>query len=466
MLYQKFRNSSLDTAPLGIYCGADRSDNVYTPSGARVVGWTGNKGVHFCQVTGFGDIVFVVDPSAPPGDCVHPVAKTLLDFIGLITQCMDAALIARSYQWSSAYFYGKVAAVKPGMKTRSVLRALQNTYHPPVISDPYGYIAQLQQEFDYSALPLHPDYFEWCPIRPGTLRWEVGFSTDFADYCEKGRAGKELAVNRGFLWHNENWCIPSVYLCDNGIVVDSYLEVPADQIDRFMKKWGSRSTDSLSIEEKMRCELDNPLSIDAKGTLFVNNKTAPLRKANVIRWNPLAENTWKTRRVLEHYGLDRNKGYLIRRECFLRKGKNPPIRNMELTLTAEPVSVPGQRFVAPKAGESLSFTHPDSGKTHDLTVTAQTREALDPNFLSNHPCCYTRLTFSLEPPISKELFSVVDCDPGDPYDGPTAMFLTSKTPSAGHFAVSSLRYTPAEQITWRMIFKQKLRQDVAIPLLP
>ena len=89
-LYQKFRNSSLDTSTLGLYCGSDISDSVYTPTGSRILGWTGNAGVHFCQITGFGDAVFAVDPSAPPGDCVHPVAKTLTDFIRLIHECRSS----------------------------------------------------------------------------------------------------------------------------------------------------------------------------------------------------------------------------------------------------------------------------------------------------------------------------------------------------------------------------------------
>lgn len=470
MLYHKFRNTSLDTTPLGMFSGEAVSDSVYTPSGARILTWTGNEGGHFCQVMGFGDMVFAVEPTAPPGDCIHPVARSLLDFIGLVLTCRDAGLIFRAYQWSRALFEEKVAAIRLDYKTKTVLRALENNYHPPIISDPYGYIAELQQTFDYSSLPLKPDYYEWCPIRPGAPRWDVGMNIGFAEYCDKKKAGQEMALNRSFLWQMDSWHIPAVYLCENGIVVDSYLEVPIEKIEQFLNKWGHRAPSTLSIEENMRRELDDPLNMNAVGNLVVNGKELPRRTAYSVTWNPKTENSWQTRRTLEHYGLDREKGYLLRRDCFLRKSSNPPIRTMELTLAAEPVSVPGQRFVAPKNGESLTFTHPVSGKIHCLTVMAQTREALDPNFLSNHPCCYTRLSFSLEPQISRELFSVVDCDPGDdwygPKDGPTAVFLTGKIPTAGHCAMSSLRYTPADQITWRMVFRQKTRQDVTIPLLP
>ncbi len=464
-LYHKFRNSCLDTAPLGLVTGKSESDSAYTPAGARIVAWLVDSDIHFCQIEGFGSTVFVVDPSAPPGDCIHPLASKMADFIGLLCACPNAALIAQSYQWSRALFEEKADAIKLDYKTRSVLRALENTYQPTKIFDIYGYMVQMSREFDYASLPLKPEYFEWCPIRPGTPKWEVGFTTAFADYCEKGKAGQELAVKRSFLWNGETWFVPAIYLCDSGIVVDSVLEVATADVETYMKKWGSRPAESLSIEEAMVRDLDDPLKLEAAGSLSVNGKPAPLRHRSVLVWNPRTENPWQARRTLEHYGLDPEKGYLLRREQFLRRGKNPPIRTMELTLSAAPVDVPGQRFVAPKAGESLQFDHPATGKTHTMTIIAQTREALDPNFLSNHPCCYTRLTFSLEPGVSRELFSVVDCDPGDAHFGNDEP-VGGKVPSAGHCALSSLRYTPAEQITWRMVFRQKLRKDASVSLLP
>lgn len=470
MLYRKFRRSSLDMTPLGLITGPDESGSVYTPARARMVAWGRDGSFHFCQVEGFGDTVFAVDPSAPPGDCVHPVAKDLPDFIGLLITCADAGLIARAYQLSGYLFERQRGLIRRNARTNAVLRAVANNFHPPLIDDPYAYITGLQAGFAYETLPLRPDYFEWCPIRPGMLRWDVGFGTGFADHCEKANAGQELRLNRSVFWADEQWMIPSVYLCDNGIVVDSYLEVSGEMMVKFQEKWSHREGTQMSIEEQMRRKLDDPLGIEVRGSLTVNGKPAPVRKVMELRWDPTAENDWHARRTLEHYGLDRNKAYLIRREHFLRRGKNPPIREMELTLQAAPVSVPGQRFIAPRAGESMTFSHPTTGQLHTLKVIAQTREALDPNFLSNHPCCYTRLSFSLEPQLEAELFSIVDCDPGDPFESspeaPMSALLGGKIPAAGHYALSSMRYTPADSITWRMVFRQKLRSDVTVRLLP
>ena len=444
-LYQKFRNSSLDTGTLNLYSGADTSDSVYTPTGARIVGWTGNAGVHFCQITGFGDAVFAVDPSAPPGDCVHPVARSLPDFIRLVHDCRSAQIVYRAYQWSRSHFEEMIAAIRPDYKMRSVLRALENTYHPAPIADAYGYIMQLQQDFDYTSLPLHPDYFEWCPVRPGAPRWDVGMNTAFGDYCDKNDAGTELNVNREFTWEGENWCTPA-------------------KLNKYQEKWAG--TTSLSIEDEMRRSLEDPLKMDAVGKLTVNGKEAPRRPLHSIIWNPNAENSWQARRTLEHYGLSRENGYLLRREVFLRKSNNPPIRNMDLLLCAEPVSIPGQRFVAPRNGEFMDFTHPVTGENHTMTVISQIRESLNTNYMSNDPCCYTRLSFSVEPPINRELLSVVDCDNAEGSVNLDTLRSSGKLSGSGHHAVSSLRYTPAEQITWRMVFRLKTRPDVNVPILP
>ena len=465
-VYQKFRNSSLDTGILALISGSDTSNNVYTPTGSRVVGWTANSTVHFCQVNGFDGMVFAVDPSAPPGDCVHPVARSLPEFIRLLHDCRSAELIFRAYQWSRSRFEEQISAIRPDFKMRSVLRALENTYHPPVIEDAYGYIMQLQSEFDYSSLPLHPDYFEWCPIRPGAPRWDVGMNTAFGDYCDRDNAGTELNVDRMFTWNSERWNIPAVYLCENGIVVDSYMQVSPTKLDQYLEKWGSFTRDDLTAEEEMLRQLDDPLKNDAVGKLTVNGKEAPRRPLQSIIWNPRTENSWQARRTLEHYNLSREYGYVLRREVFLRKSNNPPIRTMDLLLCAEPVSIPGQRFVAPKSGEMMDFRHPVTGRSYTMTVLSQTREALNHNYLSNDPCCYTRLCFTVDPPIPREMISVADCDIGDGTADAAAAFISGKIPVAGHCAISSLRFTPAEQITWRMIFKQKTCPDMNISILP
>ncbi|WP_222860695.1 hypothetical protein [Paenibacillus antibioticophila] len=43
-----------------------------TPKGARMIGWAGVDGIHFCFVRGFGEMVFAVSPMNTAGNYVHP----------------------------------------------------------------------------------------------------------------------------------------------------------------------------------------------------------------------------------------------------------------------------------------------------------------------------------------------------------------------------------------------------------
>ena len=71
-MYYKFRNSCLDTLPVGFYTGKAEINSVYTPAGARILAWCGDKGIHLCQVDGFDEMIFAIDPNAAPGDCAFP----------------------------------------------------------------------------------------------------------------------------------------------------------------------------------------------------------------------------------------------------------------------------------------------------------------------------------------------------------------------------------------------------------
>ena len=135
-----------------------------------------------------------------------------------------------------------------------------------------------------------------------------------------------------------------------------------------------------------------------------------------------------------------------------------------------PVMVPDETFTVQKSGMRFCFTHPGTGLEHSLTVLSLSNEALNPNFLTNHPCFYTRLSYALEPSISPENFRVVDRDPSDPWEGyqddPAAVIYADRKPDPGRYALSSLHYEPQESVRWQMIFRRKLHKDLQLKLLP
>ncbi len=138
---QKFRDSSLETDAVGIRPGSAYSYCAATPADARVVAWADIDDVHFCK---FEDdsTIYVVQPQAEPSQAVHAVAADFPGLMGLIVACTHASVLWQAHRMTRAQFEALCAAQRPGAKQRSVLRAIGNIYHPPVIDDPYGYMQQ------------------------------------------------------------------------------------------------------------------------------------------------------------------------------------------------------------------------------------------------------------------------------------------------------------------------------------
>lgn len=457
-IYEKFIYSSLDLSALGLHCGELFSKSSLTPPNARILAWLIDSPIHFCQIPELGSTVIAVIPSGLPDEQLLPVAKDIPDFIGLLIRCKDASLIAGAHQWSSYLFNEKIAAVNPGMKARSVIRALENTYHPPIIDDPGALMSQLRKELAH------------IPPKVSAPVWKVGFEIDFSQDCPKGAAGKELVLKHSITHTEGTWHVPAAYLCEDGIVVDTLLEVSQERLLDYRDRWSSRSEETLSLSDKLQRQLDDPLAAAVTGVLTVNDKTFRCKKGFTALWNPLVDNDATVRRILKHYSLDPDRGYLFKRYSFLRKGKYPQIRTMQLTLEAIPVPIPDKTFTLRNAGERFRFTHPVTGLEHTFTALSITNEALNPNFLTNHPCCYTRLNYTLEPAISAENFRVVDQNPGDYWEGyqddPATIIYADKKPAPGRYALSSLHYEPQKEIHWQMIFRRKLHKDMQLKLLP
>ena len=86
---------------LGLKQGGSRRDSFCTPKGAKVISWEGVDGIHYCFVKGFGEVVLAVNPSNLPGEYVHPLARSLEDFLRLLLACngLAAAEQARLRDW-------------------------------------------------------------------------------------------------------------------------------------------------------------------------------------------------------------------------------------------------------------------------------------------------------------------------------------------------------------------------------
>lgn len=54
--YRNFTKKSIDLAPLGFEKGAGDETYFCTPKGAKIIGWAGVDGIHYCLIRGFSQL--------------------------------------------------------------------------------------------------------------------------------------------------------------------------------------------------------------------------------------------------------------------------------------------------------------------------------------------------------------------------------------------------------------------------
>lgn len=508
-LYEKFRRLKIDFSAIGLEKGSGRSDYFCTPKGARIIGWEGVDGIHYCFLKDFGEMVFSVNPMGMQGDYVHPLARNFEDFLRLLLACGSVSALERAHAWTKEQFDNFLQENRPETERGTALDAIASAFCLLPMEEPFAYLKKLQEGFDYGKIPYRADYFEWVPEEPGMRKkreWKVFFNGFFYGHRGKDRAGKEVPVGKRFAWGENAWCVPAVYLCGAGLVVDLCGAVEPERIRAFQEKWKLKSemdfwTGQPDDGTREQLEAENPLQTDFEAKLWINGKRSPSMHGCSLCWTPRTcllegqRNEPEAARVLEHYGLDERCGWVIWRISFSWTSKRKPdIESLQLSLEQRPRCFVGIHFTAPKIGESISFSNPLTGAEHVLTVRAHEQQRLEgETFVSEeyeYPRCYSMLTYTVAPQLSDREFSVLDCAESDPpkrkeaapfmpekkaaaaiaviggADGPTAFFIRGKAEAPQtHVACSSLHFAPADRVEWRMVFWKKMLEDVKVRLL-
>lgn len=501
-MYRKFCKLNVSLSAVGLEKGSTKSDYFCTPKGAKVIGWAGVDGIHYCFLKDFGETVFAVNPMNLPGDYVHPLAKSFEDFLKLLLACGDLAVIEQAHAWDRELFDEFVTDNPPTAEQEEVLELLKEKLSLTPMEDPFAYLKELQASFDYSKIPYKPEYYECVPEEPeepAPLEWEVFFDSGFWNCQGTGRAGAELTLNKEFVWNGDIWHIPAVYVCGKGLVVDFCVEAEPEKISTFYEKWvfADGREDRLSEEDRELMMQENPLSLDFYVKAEVNKKELRECHGFGMCWIPEdcftegMENSGEALAVAEHYGLDKNKGWILQRKSFLWVTKTKPtLKTLTLLMGQPPVSVLGLKFDTPQIGESISFVHPVTGENHTLTVQeyeakefAKDRFTADEFDFPNH---YAMMTYTLSPELSDRDFSVKDVcrsdaprrkPTADGYgavsigiiggaDGPTAVFISAKGEGMkSHAACSALHFEPVETVEWQAVFRVKKCEDVRVELM-
>lgn len=497
---KKFKNLNIDCSLLGFEQSDCEVTYFCTPKGANIIGWAGIDGIHYCTVRGFGEMIFAVSPQNLQGDYVHPIARNFEDLLRLLVACGDMAAVEQAHAWDKNTFDTFLEENKPTEKQISLINELKTKLNISPVEDPFGYIKELQTEFDYSKIKYTPDYYDLdmnpC-AEPEAIEWKVTYEGGF--HGNKGRGGKEIAVKKAFEWNGEKWYVPAVYACGKGLVVDICMQAEPEDIKAFIEKWDlyNESEKEFTREEQRQIEKEHPLSVDFRFEVLLNGKPLKRYRGQGISRIPescLQDGMYvesEAKQVLEHYGLDLSRGWMIHRCSFPWATKRKPnIKSLELILKRGMADINGMRFHTPEVGESISFVHPVTGIQHILTVHEYESQEIEQRHFHgdnmDFPTHYKVMTYTLSPDISGMNFMLKDCAEGDSprlkkrnpnefapvavcsaaigiiggADGPTAVIVSGGTDAKLHTACSSLHFEPADDIEWEITFREKFVDDI------
>ena len=495
-LYEQYIKNKFDLSAFGIERGEKRSDYFCTPMGAKIIGWTGVDGIHYCTIKALGDVVFSVEPMGYAGRHAFPVAANFEDFLQLLMACGHEAYLEQAHAWSREQ-YDEFAKDNPiTTKVNEQILYLQKEYGLSPIDDPYTYLKTIYDNFDFSTVPYKKDYYECVPkeAMPLPKEWKVYFSL----HDRKGgeRAGEELPLNTTFSWAGYEWLIPSAYICSKGLVLDVFAEADSDKVHTFLFKWMFAEEDEskLTAEQRQQIENENPLNYDFRAKVSVNSTLLHEKQGQGNVWVQEYEmyQSESMRDILDHYGLSLDKCWIWHRMSFpWATNTKPKIKSLALKLEQRPVSIIGERFSVTNVGQQVKFVHPVTNAEHTLTVTDYEQDTMsfDRHFSDGyeHPTHLTKMAYTLEPELTNMQFSVSDTKQSDApkkakisapnsdfasaiaiiggADGPTSVIVgVPKTEKKLHAACSALTFEPQKKVEWKMTFREKTVEDFEIQI--
>lgn len=335
--------------------------------------------------------------------------------------------------------------------------------------------------------------------------WKVYYDGNFWGHHGRDHAGREIRIDKWFMWADRQWWIPAAYSCGKGLVMDFCMRIEAEQIQAFIKRWNlsaeNDSCECFTKDQQMEMERENPLNLDFTPQLEANGKKLRMKHGCAICYNLcLPEGTRNEReaeRAADHYHLDTAYGWVIYRYAFpWKSGRRSEISSLLLTMIQRPAALPGAIFSAKREGDKVSFTHPVSGEEYVLTVLEIRQQTLplSSTFGSErweYPSHFCTMRYTLCPEIPESELSIIDsaecdqprpkegthdeCQPGASSgvtavgmiggaDGPTTIIISAKNEEKSRIASSALHYAPVTEVEWRMIFREKPYDETSVKL--
>ncbi len=329
------------------------------------------------------------------------------------------------------------------------------------------------------------------------INWNVRYGKGYWGKSDEKPEMQEVEVDFHFIWQEENWYIPAVYLCEEGIVIDYCIKVDPARVKAWIDEWqiGSLNEHELTHEQWAEIEQTNPLNIKFNSTLKCNGEVLQPQTGSSLSWIPKeylpgdVENVEEVEELIQHYQLDEKAAWSFHRCSYpWKEAKQTPIQSLKVKLERGLEEMQGICFENPCVGEEISFVHPISGVNHILTVLdyeqkeISLRKSMEEEY--EFPKYHTVMTYVLKPDLSERNFQIKDSlqndeprSKGKPLDGassigiiggadgPTALAFVKEGNAKTHMAFSALHFEWAEQVEWKMIFRVKQMKDIEVKLI-
>lgn len=499
--YEQFKKLNVDFGCIGLQQWNHYENYYCTPEDANIIGSAGVDGIHYCSIPQFGEMIFAVSPMNF-GDCVHPIARSFEDLLRLLLSCGDMAALEQCYAWDEEQFKTFLIDCPVTIDQQEALEAIQRELCLTPIEDVFAYVKKLQAEFDLSKIPYTEDYYDvdMNPAAPKPApQWKITFRGTFHSEDREGTAGIPIQVQKAFHWAGIDWVIPEVYACEEGLVVLTLGKVDPAEVRKYIQDGPATHED---IE---RMDAECPLNIHLRCAAKVNGSVGVFCGGSGMAWMPPMpgeDNGYQNAKwVLEHYGFDTKFAWIINRDNYRwPDGTRPELNSLEVTVTQRPVSLSATHFKTPLNGKNVKVQHPLNGKTYTLTIEdIKQAEADMQNAHSmglEFPTKYTWMEYRIQPDLGGNQYRIMDCKQSDEprpmkithaespaevqingeaaaigiiggADGPTAVFMSRPTCKASHLrmASSSMRFEHVNEVEWRIVFLEKLHEDITVTLI-
>lgn len=311
------------------------------------------------------------------------------------------------------------------------------------------------------------------------------------------KSNDAVRMDVSFTWKKEEWLIPAVFPIPGGLVVDVARKLPYYHLKNRLAIYEKRrNAEYHSPLERLLMDRHDPFRFYPTGHLLAENYCIDEWDSKRFIWNPLkispvpSKEDYQAKKLMEHYGLDLNTGWVIFRMCFKSELLSVHDRELTLMLEAPDEPVPGPILKIEEAGQYIVFQNPITKKAETITVTVLENGVIEHPFKKQgpvkYPANYVILHYRFHPEKKAQQYCLMDTQLTDepiqlePCEDRTQKLLEDARPhdprfskvtlqdymaeNKGHAAYSSLTHYPRISTEWQFVAVRKERKNIRVKL--